>query len=150
MPPNLHPQFRESIRICYKKLYLGGYKIVETVHFRTELYPAEDIIHEFFTIFTDGWMEIRAGYSFDGASGGIDTECFMRGACAHDVPYQANQLCLPLPANWKKVTDKLLVRLTREDGMWPIRCWWVYKSVSMFGRGRPRDLNEFDEIRISP
>lgn len=142
---------KESIRLVYKRLYPYKYKLVEPLVIQTDIYPESDIIHEYFAIYKDGLMTINAGYSFDGASGpAIDTENFLRGACAHDVPFQAAQLCYPLPKDWREKANKMLVRLTREDGMSWIRCKWVYAAVSMFGRGLPRDLNKYDEILIAP
>lgn len=142
---------KESKRLYYKKLYPYKYKLTEPLVIQTEIYPESDIVHPYFSIDRNGLMMIAAGYSFDGASGpAIDTDNFLRGACAHDVPYQAAQLECPLPKDWKEKADKMLVRLTREDGMSRIRCWWVYQSVKMFGRGLPRDLNKYDEILIAP
>lgn len=141
----------ESKRLVYKRLYPYKYKLVEPLVILTDIYPESDIVHPYFTISTDGLMTIAAGYSFDGASGpAIDTENFLRGACAHDVPFQANQLGYNLPGDWRVKANKMLVRLTREDGMSWIRCKWVYAAVTAFGRGLPRDLNKYDETLIAP
>ena len=95
-------------------------------------------------------LTVRAGYAWDGASGAIDTDNFMRPSLAHDIPYQAHQLGLGLPPDWKEKTDKTLRRMCLEDGMSELRAWWVYQAVKAFGRGRPRDLNQFKEILVAP
>lgn len=141
----------ESIRVVYQRLIPYKYKTTQPLVFKTELRPAEDIVHPYFTISKDGTVSVPAGYAWDGPSGpAIDTKNFMRGSLAHDIPYQANQLCLPLPSDWKEKTDKTLQRMCLEDGMTKLRAWWVYTSVKAFGRGRPRDLNPFDEILVAP
>ncbi len=142
----------ESKSISWQLLEPFKYRTFESLRIYSGIKPAADIVHPdgYFTIHADGWMTISKGYAWDGASGAIDTENFMRGSCAHDVPYQASQLRMPLPPDWKDKADKMLVRLTAEDGMWPIRCAAVYQAVKVFGRGRPRDLNKYAEIHVSP
>lgn len=143
---------KESKRITFKRLYPVKYKTTShDLFFNTGLVLQTAIEHPAFSIEVDGWLTIHEGYSFDGASGpAIDTECFMRGAAAHDALYQAKQLDFPLPADWKEKADRLLVRLCREDGMGRLRAAWVYQAVKRFGRGLPRDLNKYDETLIAP
>jgi hypothetical protein len=140
----------ESNRIKYRKLYPYKFQLVETVFVQTDLHPESDIDHPYFNLSKDGILTAKAGYSWDGASGGIDTKNFLRGSMFHDIPYQAHQLGLPLPLDWKPKTDLLLKRLCLEDGMTRIRAWWVYQAVKAFGRGLARDLNPYDEILIAP
>lgn len=141
---------KDSIRVKYRRLIPYKYKTTEDLVCQTELRPAEDIVHEYFTISKTGLITVPAGYAWDGASGGIDTKNFMRPSLFHDIPYQANQLCLPLPPDWKEKTDTLLRVHCLQDGMTRVRAWWVYQSVKTFGRGRPRDLNKYDEILVAP
>lgn len=140
----------ESKRIVFKRLYPVNYKTTEPLFYNTGLMLVIPIDHPQFKIGGDGWMEVYEGYTFDGASGGIDSECFMRGACGHDVIYQSHQLGFDLPKDWKEKADRMLIRLCREDGMSWIRSQWVYQAVKLFGRGRARDLNKYDETLISP
>ena len=140
----------ESIRVKYQRLIPYKYKTTEPLVFKTDILPAEDIIHEYFTISVDGTLTVPIGYAWDGASGWFDTKTIMRGSLAHDVFYQANQLCLPIPADWKAKADLLIVRLSEEDGMWDITAKCVYQAVKKFGRGRPRDLNPYYETLVAP
>ena len=140
----------ESNRVEYKRLQPFKYKTASVRVFLTDICPDSDIQHEFFTLSTDGILTIAPGYAWDGASGWFDKKSIMRGSLAHDVFYQAKQLCLPLPADWKAKADLLLKRLCQEDGMWSAEAACVFKAVKMFGRGRSRDLNPYDEILIAP
>jgi hypothetical protein len=141
----------ESFRVKYRLRVPYKYDTLEPLVFLTDVCPEEDIVHPYFTIGKDGVVTVPAGYAWDGPSGpAIDTKNFMRGSLAHDVFYQAHQLRLGLPIDWKEKADRLLVRLTSEDGMSKIRCAWVYQAVKYFGRGAPRDLNEFDEVHVAP
>lgn len=141
----------ESVRVEYRRMPAYKYQTVKPLVFMTDICPSENIQHPYFLLQMDGILTVNTGYAWDGASGpAIDTKAFIRGSLAHDVFYQMHQLRLPLPLDWKDRADNLLVRLTYEDGMSKIRCWWVRKSVGIFGRGLPRDLNPFDEILIAP
>lgn len=137
-------------RVKYRFLPNYKFQVYETVFVLTDLHPDEDIDHPYFSLSKDGVLTAKAGYSWDGASGGIDTKCFIRPSLFHDIPYNMHQLGLPLPLDWKPKTDALLHRLCLEDGMSRLRAWWVLKAVTVFGRGLSRDLNPFDEIRIAP
>lgn len=141
----------ESYAITYKRIPPYKYQTVNVSVFLTNICPKEDISHEYFCLSKDGCLTINEGYAWDGPSGPtFDTKDFMRGSLAHDVFYQMHQLRLGLPSDWKEKADRLLVRLTREDGMSSIRCAWVYQSVKYFGRGLPRDLNQYAETLVAP
>ena len=141
----------ESPRVKYRRLPHYKYQTCETLVFLTDICPNEDIIHPYFTIQKDGMVTVNAGYSYDGASGpSIDTKSFMRGSLIHDVFFQAHQFRLGLPIDWMPKANDLLIRICKEDGMSSIRCWWVHKAVTMFGRGLPKDLNPFEEVLIAP
>ncbi len=140
----------ESNRIKYRRLPAYKYQVMEAVFVLTDLHPEHDIDHPNFSLTKDGILTAKSGYCWDGPSGGVDSKCFLRGSLFHDIPYNMNQLGFALPKDWKKKTDKLLVRLCCADGMSPLRRWWVFKAVTWFGHGRPRDLNPYDEILIAP
>ncbi len=141
----------ESPNVEYRRLPPYKYQTTIPLIFLTDIQPKEDIVHPFFRLSKDGVLTVAAGYAYDGASGpAIDTKNFMRGSLAHDCFYQMHQLRLGLPIDWKEKADKLLVRLTREDGMSKIRCAWVYQSVKYFGRGLPRELNQYAETLVAP
>lgn len=122
--------------ICYQHLHSGDYK-----YELTRDYPGQDTGitgreggNPFVHIAADGKLDIQTGYAWDGPSGpAIDTDSFMRGSLVHDALYQLmRERVLDHRAD-RKAADVLLRRLCREDGMWPIRAWYVYRSVRWFG-----------------
>ena len=75
---------------------------------------------------------ICMGFRWDGASGpAIDTESFMRGSAVHDAVCQLTELGL-LDWSYRKVGDKELVKITKEDGMNWLRRQWVYSAVRLW------------------
>lgn len=95
--------------------------------------PAAPIDTAFLRLDTDGTLTIRAGYAWDGPSGlTIDTKDFMRPSLVHDAFYQLMREG-HLPLATREAADALLRELTRQDGMWAPRRWWVYNAVRIFG-----------------
>jgi hypothetical protein len=81
----------------------------------------------------DGTLFIREGYSWDGPSGpAIDTKSFMRASLVHDALYQLIGEEL-LPAKARKLADKTMRTLAKEDGMGWIRRTYTYWAVRVFG-----------------
>lgn len=80
-----------------------------------------------------GLLTLKAGYAWDGPSGPtVDTPSFMRGSLVHDA---LNQLMREehLPAKtYRKTADEILREMCVEDGMWPVRAFWVYHAVRRF------------------
>ena len=123
--------------ISYKELRIYKYQLTKQYKFLlggTYLYEFKA---EYFNCeWTDkgSWLVIKRGYKWDGASGPtIDTDSFMRGSLVHDVLYQAIREG-HLTLKDRKVADKILYRLCREDGMNRIRAWYTYRAVRMFGK----------------
>lgn len=92
-----------------------------------------EVDHEYFAIQANGFMGIKSGYAWDGASGpAIDTKNFMRGSLIHDVLYQAIREGL-LPKSFRETADEILRDICVEDGMSRIRATWVYYGVRIGG-----------------
>ena len=86
-----------------------------------------------FIQFSRGTITIRRNYAWDGPSSpAIDTKNFMRGSLVHDAFYQLIREG-ELPKSARKAADKLLVKMTKEDGMGKFRCWYVYWGVRIGG-----------------
>lgn len=80
-----------------------------------------------------GKIELRCGYSWDGASGpALDTKNFMRATLVHDALYQMLGEGL-LPMSERKLVDKTMKMIAREDGMGAFRGWYTYIFVRAFG-----------------
>lgn len=77
-------------------------------------------------------LRILPGFEWDGPSGGIDTPSFMLGALAHDALY-ALLRAGALPPSARKQADAVLYRLCRSAGMNPVRAYYVWAAVRLFG-----------------
>jgi len=118
-----------------KILYKDGYKyqLAETYVVETMLRPYVTGGNKFVSIDTKGVLTINEGYAWDGASGpAIDTKTFMRGSLVHDALYQLISIGI-LPRNQRQYADLELKQIVLEDGMNPLRAWWVHLAVKHFG-----------------
>lgn len=79
----------------------------------------------------DGWLQIRAGYAWDGATGAWDSKSSMRGSLGHDALYQLIRLGL-LSHEWREAADRVLRRLCEEDKMLGPRAWAWFHAVRIF------------------
>lgn len=114
--------------------YCEGYKyqLHQDYRVQTEI-KGHCVADAFYCLTTDGQLFIRAGYAWDGPSGPtIDTKSFMRGSLVHDVFYQMMREG-QLPQSCFHAANDELRRMCREDGMWSVRAWWVWKAVEDFG-----------------
>ena len=81
----------------------------------------------------DGRLAIRAGYSWDGASGpAIDTPNIMVASLAHDALYQLISEG-HLPKRCRRAADLTLRKLCERAGMGAFRRWYVWLAVRLFG-----------------
>ena len=118
--------------IEYRDGYL--YQLETTYVVLTPIIPATAIHTEHISLEIDGTITIREGYAWDGPSGPtIDTPDFMRGSLVHDALYQLMREDHLDHAKYRAAADKLLHDICIEDGMTPVRAWWVYEAVSRFG-----------------
>ncbi len=141
----------ESSSIEYGLIMPYKYKLKADAFFNTGCCPAEAVKGDLCTLHADGWLEINAGYPWDGASGpAIDSTDFMRPSLAHDALYRLSQEGGKVPEDWKARADSLLNRLAREDGMWFWRRWWTRLAVRKFGLARARDLNKYRQTFVAP
>lgn len=135
-------------KICYS----SGYKYVlrysyeyQTEIATTKLSP-ETPAYPYVLLFPGGKLMIRAGYAWDGPSGiAIDTKSFMRGSLLHDALYQLIREG-HLQPSFRLYADELLRKVCLEDGMNPIRAWWVYQCVRMFGAKYAKTARESYEV----
>ena len=119
-------------RIYYK----SGYKYQLSARYVSVLaiHPDEDIITKYLRLYKTGALEILEGYPWDGPSGPtFDSPEFMRGSLEHDALYQLMRMGL-LPQKYREYADKRLRLCCIEDGMSPIRVWYVYHAVRLFAK----------------
>lgn len=115
--------------------YNGGYKyqLKETYCIPIDIKPATAINTDYINLDTKVNLTISEGYAWDGPSGPtIDTFTFMRGSLVHDALYQLMRERHLDHNIYRDAADRILQKICKEDGMWYLRAWWVYKGVRLF------------------
>lgn len=116
-------QIGESV-IHYQELKRWKYRIKKTAVFQTPIRPAADIITEYVNLYTDGRLEIKPNYCFDGPSGPtIDRAkavwplgANLRGSLPHDALYGLGRAGL-LGPECRDIADEILREVWLEDKM---------------------------------
>lgn len=110
--------------------YKGGYKyqLVEDYEVKIKIFPENDILNKYISLYTNGTLWIKEGYAWDGATMAISSKTFMRGSLVHDALYQLMREG-ELPQYARKLADIELRNICLEDKMFSIRAWWVYNAV---------------------
>lgn len=117
--------------------FCEGYKYQtrKDYHIKLDIVPYQPITLPFVSMSLDGDTIIRAGYSWDGASGPtIDTLNSMIGSLVHDVVYQLIRLNL-IKEEYKIYADQVFYDILVEDGMSKVRAWIWKSGVATFGKG---------------
>lgn len=116
--------------------YRSGFKYQLDKNYDFQLYKLEFLDGykgDYFSVTKSGFLTIFRGYAWDGPSGPtIDTDDFMRGSLIHDVLYQLLGLGV-IKMAFRRQCDKILQDICLEDGMLPLRAWYVYNAVRMAG-----------------
>ena len=105
--------------------------------------------NDYFEVTADGWLWIKKGYAYDGASGPtIDTKNSYRGAAVHDALYQLMRMGI-IPRSFRKSADIILYKMLREDGMWYIRAKAWYTGVRV-GAGKHVKASALKQTKYYP
>lgn len=135
-----------------KVFYSNGYKKQTKQDFRikTEILPitGKKVETDYLTLLPNGYLTIKRGYAWDGASGALDTKSTDRGSLVHDALYQLMRLNL-VDRRFKPAADNLYRQLCIEDGMWKIRAAWHIEALRLFGQESTLEKSE-RPIIISP
>jgi len=111
------------------------YQLNEEFTLTTPIRPAKPIYTSFIDLNEEGWLVIRAGYAWDGASGPtIDTDNSMVASLVHDSLYQLIRMEM-LDRTWRTTADTVLYELCVSAGMYQWRAKLWYRSVSSFAKG---------------
>lgn len=126
-----------------KLFYTAGYKYRLEKNFRIKTkILGYSISTDWISLDTEGWLELRKGYAWDGASGPtIDSPSSMRGSAAHDAIYQLMRLGL-LPTSYRVTADELFENLCITDGMLKIRAVLWERCVRWFAGGAAMQKSE--------
>lgn len=134
-----------------KIAYKAGYKYQLKNYYAasTGIIPRTEINTDYISLDFRGVLSISPGYAWDGPSGPtFDTKSFMRGSLEHDAMYQLMRLGL-LPQSYREAADQRLRQVCLEDGMWPARAWWVYRTVRKHG-GPSAQVGSEQPILLAP
>ena len=83
---------------------------------------------------SSGFLTIRKGYAWDGASGVPDNPDNMRASLFHDALYQLMRLGL-LDRKYKDVADRLFRQICLQDGMKKNWADFMYNGLKALGEG---------------
>jgi hypothetical protein len=127
--------------IKYQEIRGYKYRLLETYSIQTDIHPVYPIETNWLELTRDGFLTIRAGYCWDGASGPTwDDKSSMRGSLVHDAFYQLIRLgMLPVSPN-KAKADAIMHHMCLEDKMNPARAWAWLKALTLFGSKRTRPM----------
>ena len=135
-------------QIYYKEGY--KYQLTKDYSVYTAIFVDEDIVYPFFTITKDGWLHIKAGYAWDGASGPtFDTKSSMRASLVHDCFCQAAKDRRIDYDRYSPLYNALFYNICIEDNMFRIRATIWYMGVTI-GRGGDPETPSDNEILIAP
>jgi hypothetical protein len=97
----------------------------------------------------NGYLYIRQGYAWDGASGlTYDSKNTIQGSLAHDALYQLMRMGL-LPFRYWKKADIELKRICKDDGMSSFRAWYWIMALALAGGSAAKTKNK-KEILVAP
>jgi hypothetical protein len=117
-----------------KLYYKDGYKYQvcrDYIH-NVGIIPLAPIESDYLALSSNGWLTIRRGYCWDGASGPTwDSADTMRAGLVHDALYQLMRMGL-LEESERIKADQLLHDICLEDGMIPARADLWYGAVRLF------------------
>jgi len=136
------------MKIQYKKGY--RFQTVSNYSVFIGIRPKKNVETQFLTLTSEGQLQIRSGYAWDGASGRvtIQTRTIMRGSLVHDALYQLCRMEL-LHKDFRELADIELKKICKEDGMWSVRAWYVFEAVRWFGASSA-DPRNVKKVFIAP
>jgi len=96
-----------------------------------------------------GTLTAKAGYSWDGASGGCpDNDYTLTPSMFHDIPYQMMRLGL-MSQEFRPMADRLFYTQIRDRGLNRVIAWFFYIMVRRFGAPSADPVNK-KEVLFAP
>lgn len=138
----------KAARIHFKAGY--KYQLTRDYSVQTGIRPPADIVYPFFTITADGWLLVKAGYAWDGASGPtFDSASSMRPSLVHDCFCQAAKDRRLDYKEFAPQYNQLFRAMCVEDGMWPLRAD-IWLAGVVIGRGGDPDIADDRLEQVAP
>lgn len=124
------------MKLTYKKRFKYKYRLSADYSFKFNYFELGESsgtqMHKYLSI-SDGFMTIKKGYCWDGASGPtIDTKNVMKASLVHDALYQLMREGIS-PQSARKYIDNIFREICLEQGMSRFRAWYLYTGIRMFG-----------------
>jgi hypothetical protein len=114
---------------------------VDEIRF-VDIHPTEDIKTDFIELGTHGYLKMKKGYAWDGASGPTwDDNSNMLGGLVHDALYQLMRE-EHLPINLRKRSDEILREICIEKGMTKFRAWYWIIGLKWCASGAAKKKNK--------
>lgn len=139
------------MKIRYIDITKYKYLLIEDVQVQSSIIPPTGIATEQFAIDMSGLITIRAGFMWDGASGGaIDTAGVLPASLLHDLGYRAIRLGLLPLEPYRKLFDQLYRDEALKDGAswWRIR--YHYFLLRTHGEAAAMPQGEEDQPQEAP
>ena len=112
--------------IKYRKGY--KYQLAGDVSGQTPIKPEKEIDTEFIKMTMDGFMFIKSGYAWDGATKVPDVRKAMTPSLVHDAFCQLIRNGY-LPKSARKEADIFFHTMLLERGFWKVRAWFWLRGV---------------------
>jgi hypothetical protein len=123
------------MKIKYREGY--KYQLAETYSLITPVIGYQ-ILDPFYVLQPNGYLIIKEGYAWDGASGPtIDTKNSMRPSLVHDVFCQAQRAGQINHKYWSHTINKFFEEMCIADGMLGIRASLWRMAVDLADAGNP-------------
>lgn len=92
-----------------------------------------DIKSTYYRLYPDGYLLVKKGFAWDGATGAFDTKNIMRASLFHDA------LCImignnKLPVDQLPAANTLYKEICIADGMTKIRAQYQYLAIELYFR----------------
>lgn len=136
-------------RVCWRETPRWKYQTTQKAKFETGFVFGESISTKFIALNRLGTLTIKAGYSWDGATGVPDSSTVLVASLAHDALYQLLRLGL-LDQGYREMADKVMAQVMLQEGSWRITASIVYHALRLGGaRAAAFDKGAAETIRCS-
>lgn len=132
--------------------YRGDYKyqLAEGYEISITIKPKADIKTGFIDLDTDGNLQVKKGYAWDGPSGPVkDTKENLRASLVHDALYQLMRNNELVTRTHRKAADQAFKDICKADGVSNLRASIYYKALRKFGKPAASPENK-KKIRRAP
>lgn len=138
--------------IAYNRLRGYKYRLSRDAEARIPVFSDLPDIEDPYYSIKGGVVHVKAGYSWDGASGPTwDDDTVLRGSLFHDVLYQAIRAG-KIPATRRADADYAIYQIMKADGAWGVRAlvWFIGLRIAGAPSTKPRKVEPIDTVYFAP